>query len=248
MKAMIFAAGLGTRLRPLTDSKPKALVEAGGVAMLSRVISHLAGAGVNDITVNIHHHAAMIREYIESHPVAGITFHISDESDMLLDTGGGILKARCYLDGDEPFIVYNADILSDVNVAAMVEYHQKSGATATLLVKERESSRRLLIDNNSGRMRGWTNIKTGEIKPSGVVADGCRWRAFGGIHVLSPAIFPELEKYATEAKFSIMPFYIDRCNLLDIRAYEPAEDYMWHDIGSLQNLKAAEEALAKCNK
>lgn len=244
MKAMIFAAGLGTRLRPLTDSRPKALVEVAGRPMLSRVIERLVASGVDDITVNIHHHAEMIREYLQANPVEGVTFHISDESDLLLDTGGGILKARKYLDGTEPFIVYNADILSNLNLNEMVENHRRSGAVATLLIKQRKSSRQLLIDSETNRMRGWTNLSTGELKPDGITTDGAVWRAFGGIHVLSPEIFTALEKYTSEAKFSIMPFYIDNCRSLDIRAYQPAFEYLWHDIGSIDNLKAAEAALS----
>ena len=128
MKAMIFAAGLGTRLRPLTDHTPKALVSVAGKPMLERVILRLKEAGFNDITVNIHHFGEQIIEFLRANNDFGITIHLSDERDMLLDTGGGIKKARPFLDGNEPFLVHNADILSDINLAELYRHHRESNA------------------------------------------------------------------------------------------------------------------------
>ena len=147
MKAMIFAAGLGTRLRPLTDHTPKALVSVAGKPMLERVILRLKEAGFNDITVNIHHFGEQIIEFLRANNDFGITIHLSDERDMLLDTGGGIKKARPFLDGNEPFLVHNADILSDINLAELYRHHRESNAEATLLVSQRQTSRYLLLDD-----------------------------------------------------------------------------------------------------
>ena len=131
MKAMVFAAGLGTRLRPLTNDRPKALVEVGGKTMLERVITHLADCGVTDITVNIYHFGEKIIEFLEEKKNFGLDIHISDERDLLLDTGGGLMKARKFLDGDEPFIVHNADILTDLDLKAMYDFHVEHDALST---------------------------------------------------------------------------------------------------------------------
>ena len=149
MKAMIFAAGLGTRLRPLTDHTPKALVPIAGKTMLERVILRLKDAGFNDITINIHHFGEQIIEFLRTHNDFGATIHISDERDRLLDTGGGIKKARPFLDGNEPFLVHNADIICDVDLAELYRHHRESNAEATLLVSERQTSRYLLLDDDN---------------------------------------------------------------------------------------------------
>lgn len=239
MKAMIFAAGLGTRLRPITDNKPKALVEVGGVPMLRRVIENLKRYGIDEIVVNVHHFPDQIKEYLSVNDNFGVKLHISDESDKLLDTGGGILKAREWLDGDEPFLVHNADILTDVDLGEMIQRHRESDADATLLVAQRTTSRYLLMDNVM-RMHGWTNVKTGEVKPAGIDIADYRAYAFGGIHIVSPSLFDDLERYGRKADvFSIMPFYIEACGTKKIAGYEPAIDHNWFDIGKPGTLKAA---------
>lgn len=245
MKGMIFAAGLGTRLRPLTDNMPKALVPVGGVPMLEWVMRRLIDAGCDDVTVNVHHFAPMVVDFLRAKGDFGITVHVSDESGMLLDTGGGVLHARRWLDGDGPFIVHNADILTDIDLRSMYDAHLASGNAATLLAGERETSRYLLADP-SGRLRGWTNISTGEVRPAGLAYDPSIHRkvAFGGVHVISPAIFDRLAAFgADSAKFSIIPFYLSVCDSLAIGTYTPAGGYMWHDIGKPQSLAAAEAAL-----
>ena len=168
MKAMIFAAGLGTRLRPLTDHTPKALVPIAGKTMLERVILRLKDAGFNDITINIHHFGEQIIEFLRTHNDFGATIHISDERDRLLDTGGGIKKARPFLDGNEPFLVHNADIICDVDLAELYRHHRESNAEATLLVSERQTSRYLLLDDDN-LLHGWINKSTGETKPEDFV-------------------------------------------------------------------------------
>ncbi|MCF0181564.1 MAG: nucleotidyltransferase family protein [Muribaculaceae bacterium] len=241
MKAMIFAAGLGTRLRPLTNDRPKALVEVGGKPMLEHVINHLAAAGINDITVNVHHFAPKIVDFLESKHNFGLNIQISDESDLLLDTGGGILKARKYLDGNEPFVVHNADILTDLDINAMTAAHNHSNALATVLVKPRVTQRYLVFDDNY-KMCGWINKKTGETKPATLTyKDGeLKELAFGGVHVISPEIFPLLEKYAAGNEvFSIVPFYIAECNSHNICGYESPTPYNWLDVGKPETLEEA---------
>lgn len=241
MKALVFAAGLGTRLKPFTDHHPKALVEIGGVPMLERVICKLVNCGVREMVVNVHHMASQIIDFLRDKQNFGIDIHISDESDLLLDTGGGILAARKWLDGTQPFIVHNADILTDFDLKEMESAHDKDGAVASLLVAKRDTSRYLLLDKDY-RMRGWTNIKTEEVKPTSLNCDGLEKWAFGGVHIISPEIFPMLEKFAAkERKFSIMPFYIDACDKAIIKGYQPSKPYKWFDIGTPQTLKLANE-------
>ena len=241
MKAMIFAAGLGTRLRPLTNDRPKALVEVGGVAMLERVINRLKSHGITEIVINIHHFGEKIIEFIKENNNFGINIYISDERDLLLDTGGGILKAQQWLDGNEPIIIHNADILTDFDLHKMVEQHINSNADATLLVADRKTARYFYIGENN-RLNGWTNISTGEVKPADYIAlNTDKLRAFGGVHIVSPSIFSELQNYSTEPKFSITPFYIDRCKDLKIMGYTPNEKYQWHDIGKIESIAIAEQ-------
>lgn len=242
MKAMIFAAGLGTRLRPLTNDRPKALVEIGGKTMLERVITKLAEAGFDDITVNIHHFGQKIIDFLNENDNFGLNIHISDERDMLLDTGGGILKAKTLLDADEPFLVHNADILTDIDLRAMYHNHIESGAMATLLVKERQTSRYFVFDDDY-RLQGWLNKSTGETRPSDFIhREGMHELAFGGIHVISPSIFEPLEEYSQgQVKFSITPFYVDECHTHLIKGYVQDSRYTWLDVGKPETLKLAEE-------
>lgn len=240
---MIFAAGLGTRLRPLTDNRPKALVEVAGVPMLQRVIVNLKSYGFTDIVINVHHFGEQIIDFVESNNRFGINIAISDERDELLDTGGGILYARRLLDDGEPFLVHNADILTDLNLSELYAHHIDSHADATLLVAERTTSRYLLFDDVQ-TLKGWTNIKTGETRPEGIATDELRPLAFGGIHVISPTIFDTLSSYSDQRKFSITPFYVDNCNRLTIKGFAPAEGYRWFDIGKLETLRQAEQAIA----
>lgn len=239
MKALIFAAGLGTRLRPLTDHIPKALVPVAGIPMLERVILRLKEAGAEEITVNVHHLGEQIIEFLQARQF-GVTLHVSDERGMLLDTGGGILKARPWLDGSGPFLVHNADILSDIDLAALYRHHLESGADATLLVSRRETSRYLLLDK-SLRLQGWINKSTGEIKPEGTTRqEGVldEW-AFGGIHVLSPTLFGYMEQGGWAGKFPVIPFYLSICRKARIEGY-PLQGRHWFDIGKPETLALAE--------
>lgn len=242
MKALVFAAGLGTRLRPLTDHKPKALVELCGVTMLERVITNIKSCGITDVVVNVHHFGDQIIDFLKDKDNFGINITISDERDLLLDTGGGILKARHLLEGDEPFLVHNADILTDLNLAEMIAYHKANGADVTLLAKQRSTQRYLVFGENN-QMVGWTNIATGEVKPADlVVKQENSLLAFGGVHVISPRIFDSLARFATEPKFSIMQYYIAACRDINIAGYNPY-GYNWFDIGKIETLQKAEQFL-----
>lgn len=239
MKAMIFAAGLGTRLAPLTDSCPKALIEVGGMPMLERVIRRLRGAGVGEIVVNIHHHADKIRDFLAARPDLSSGVSLSDESDLLLDTGGGVVKAASMLRGDEPIMLYNADILTDFPISEMLARHNASGADATLLVSPtRPSSRGLLFDAD-GRMCGWINRKTGEVKAPAEPPASATPMSFGGIHIIAPSLLEDLEQYGREV-FSMTPFYTDTCAENRYIAYIPTSDYTWVDIGRPETLTQAQ--------
>ncbi len=242
MKAMIFAAGLGTRLKPFTLHHPKALVPIGGVPMLQRVIEKLRNAGVSELVVNVHHFAGQIESFLELNDNFGLDIHVSDERDMLLDTGGGILKAREWLDGKEPFIVHNADIYTDFDIKEMYDSHVASGADATLLTDCRDTSRYLLFDKDN-RMRGWTNIKTGEVVPDGISPENLSRYAFGGVHVLSPVIFDRLSDFSSEPVFSIIPFYARNCGDLVIKTFMKPQSSTWIDVGKPEAVKAAEQLL-----
>ena len=245
MKAMIFAAGLGTRLRPLTDNMPKALVPVAGKPMLQHVIERMKAAGFNEITINIHHFGEQIIDFVQANQQFGITIHISDERNELLDTGGGIKKARPFLDGNEPFLVHNADILTDVNLHKLYQHHLTNNADATLLVSQRNTSRYLLFDDGN-RLKGWINKTTGEVKPQGFSYNENELSelAFGGIHVISPRLFHLLESEQWQGKFSIIPFYLSICRKARIQGFS-TEGYQWFDIGKPDTLALAEASLSK---
>lgn len=243
MKAMIFAAGLGTRLAPITDTCPKALVPVGDEPMLQRVIRRLrdeSNGEISEIVVNVHHHAGMIKDYIAAHDF-GLPVRVSDESDLLLDTGGGVVKAATMLRGDGAVMLYNADIFSNFPIDEMIETHRRSGVDVTLLADERTTSRYLLFDRATGRMTGWRNVSTGETRsPYGdEVVAASRQLAFGGIHIINPGVLDRLQEYKPDGKFSITPFYIDMCGQLDIRSYTPSQPYNWIDIGRPESLERA---------
>ena len=246
MKAMIFAAGLGTRLRPLTDSQPKALVEVGGVPALQRVLERIREAGIRDVVVNVHHFPEKIRAFLRENSDFGLNIAISDESARLLDTGGGLLAALPLLGDDEPVVLYNADIVSDFSIGEMITAYNQSTPDALLLTADRPSSRRLLFDDN-GDMRGWRNMTSGETRPAALAASDAMQLtplAFGGAHIVAPGLFPHLRDYGARNGdvFSITPFYIEACQRLTIKSFMPRGEYRWHDIGSMEKLRAADAA------
>ncbi|MDE6556425.1 MAG: nucleotidyltransferase family protein [Duncaniella sp.] len=241
MKAMIFAAGLGTRLRPLTDNMPKALIDVGGRPMIDRVIERIQAAGVEKIIVNVHYCAEMLSRYLLDNYHGEII--ISDESEMLLDTGGALVKALPFLDGDEEILVYNSDILSDFPIEEMHRAHVSSGADVTLLADHRETSRYLLFDK-SGRMRGWKNVSTGETRSPGTLEGDEELLAFGGVHIITPSVIREMRRKMGETKFSITPYYIETCGERNYRAFTPSESYNWVDIGKPESLAGARELVS----
>ena len=238
MKAMIFAAGLGTRLKPLTDHMPKALVPVAGKPMLEHVIDKLKAAGFDEIVINVHHFAQQIIDFVKAKDNFGIQIWISDETEELLDTGGGIKKASHFF--DEPFLIHNADILSNVDLKSLYEYHLVSGNDATLLVSPRKTIRYLLFDEKN-RLCGWVNKDTLQTKPEGFVyqPEVQKEYAFGGIHVISPTLFNYMGDEWT-GKFSIMDFYLQTCKEVHLGGYAK-ENLQLIDIGKPDTLAKAED-------
>jgi MurNAc alpha-1-phosphate uridylyltransferase len=240
-KAMIFAAGLGTRLRPLTNDRPKALVEVNEKTLLQHAIEHLNNFGITTIIVNIHHFGKRILEVLEANQNFGCNIIISDERDALLETGGGLKKAAPLLQGGAPFVVYNVDVLSNINLDKMLDYHNKNGALATLATRNRKTSRYLLF-NEQEELCGWKNINTKEIK-SVREAQSTHNYAFSGIHIIDPKL---LNLITEKGKFSITNTYLDLAKEHKIMAYLHDEDY-WFDVGKHEQLNKAELFLANLN-
>jgi len=238
MKAMIFAAGLGTRLRPLTDATPKALIPVNGKPMLEHVILKLKEAGFDQIVINIHHLGEQIIDFLKEKHNFGVQINISDERDYLLDTGGGIKKAYPFLQGNEPFLIHNVDIISNIDLKKLYQSNLETGSLATLLVSRRTTSRQLLF-NKENRMCGWQNIKTGEVKSFYPEFDPACYQgyAFSGIHVISPRIFDFMDEWT--GRFSIIDFYVSVCAKSDIHAYIDDNQHLI-DIGKPETLQQAE--------
>lgn len=236
MKAMIFAAGLGTRLKPYTDYKPKALVEINGKPMLELVIEKLKSFGFNQLVVNVHHFSNLILDFLKQKNNFNINISISDETDLLLDTGGGLKKTAHFFDNNEPFLVHNVDIFSDIDLGDLYNVHCKSKALATLAVRHRNSSRYFLF-NKEFNLCGWTNEKTGVQKISKLNETELSKLAFSGIHIISPKIFKQLTE---EGIFSITDSYIRLCRDNIINAYLH-DDGVWMDLGKPENILKAEE-------
>lgn len=222
---MIFAAGLGTRLKPLTDTMPKALVTVGGMPLIWHVIMKLKAAGYERLVVNVHHFAQQIVDYLAANGNFGLDIRISDETGGLLETGGGIRKALSLFDPTSPILIHNVDILSNLNLAAL------PADETVLVVSERKTKRYLQFDDTM-RLVGWKNIETGEVK-----GREARSLAFSGIHVLGPSMFPLLEDWPQ--RFPIMDFYLAVCNQQLIRGYE-ACNLRLLDVGKLDTLEQAE--------
>lgn len=240
MKALIFAAGLGTRLKPLTDNRPKALVEVKGEPMLAHVLHKLARSGYTEVVINVHHFGELIIDYVARHPIEGMTIRISDERAELLDTGGGIRQAgtRFTQDG-APFLIHNVDIFSNLDLKEFYTVHPTTEG-ATLLVSERKTSRYLLFRPSDNRLVGWTNVQTGEVKspyPNLRVED-CRMYAFAGIHLFSPSLLPLMADWPQ--RFSIIDFYLSVADKVPIIGV-PKADLQLIDVGKPETLKLVEE-------
>ena len=244
MKAMIFAAGLGTRLKPITDHMPKALVPVCGKPLLYHVIGRLRDAGYDQMVVNVHHFPDQIRQYLAENDF-GVPIRISDESDGLLETGGAILHAEPLLQPlEEPFLIHNVDIVSNLDIP-WFRRETRPGAVATLLVSERQTRRYLLFDDDM-RLVGWTDISTGEVRSPypGLNPEKCRRYAFAGIHNIGPGIFDAFRAEGFSGRFPIMDFYLNACDRYPIYGVT-AKDLTLVDVGKLDTLKEAEQICAR---
>src|SRR5262249_2603743 len=223
MKAMVLAAGLGTRLRPITNTQPKALVEVGGRTLLEITLSRLKAFGIRDVIVNVHHFAEMVVHYLKTNGNFGIHIEISRE-EVLLDTGGGLKKAAWFFgtNPDEPFVLHNVDVISTIDLHRMADFHGQKRALATLAVQDRKTSRYLLFDE-TGRLCGKNSTPDPRFQSLG----------FSGVHVISPRLLPMM---GTDEVFSITACYLDLASRGERILAFRADEYEWNDMGRPENL------------
>jgi mannose-1-phosphate guanylyltransferase len=229
MKAMVLAAGLGTRLKPMTDSRPKALVEIAGQSLLQITLSRLREHGIHDVIVNVHHFADMIIDYLKANDDFGMRIAVSREN-VLLDTGGGLKKAAWFFlqdENDEPFVLHNVDVISTIDLRQMVQFHRTEGALATLAVKDRETSRYLLFDEHL-QLCGRQPVRDPMKLSFG----------FSGIHVISPRLLPMMKE---EGPFSIIESYLELAARGERILAFRADEYYWRDLGKPNDLRQAAE-------
>lgn len=234
MKALLLAAGLGTRLKPFTDHHPKALAPVHGRSLLEWNIRNLQRFGIYDIVVNVHHFADQIVRLLEQESGFGSRIEISDETDTVLETGGGLLKAGHFFAHEKSMLVMNVDMLTNADIGKMTEHHQNSNALATLAVQQRTSSRYFLFDH-SMILKGWKNVQTGEQKPATVDEQTTPF-AFSGIQVLDTAILHKIDR---SGKFSLVDVYLDLCTTENIRGLDHTGDILL-DVGKPESLVKAE--------
>jgi len=232
---MLFAAGLGTRLKPFTDNSPKALAEVNHRSLLELNIRYLQRFGINEVIINIHHFADQVIEAVGRNRGFGSTISFSDEREMLLETGGGLLKASEFFAGEQAFVVMNVDILTNLDLARMIEKHLTGNALATLAVMKRESSRELLFDENM-TLCGWQNKVTGEVKTARKT-EGVHGYAFSGIQILSPTV---MEHCPFSGKFSLIDLYLHVATEGEIKGYDHTDDLLI-DVGKPGSIEAAEK-------
>lgn len=232
-KAMLLAAGLGTRLKPFTDSHPKALMEINGVTLLERNITYLKKYGFTEFVINVHHFANQIRDFLQANNDFNVHIQISDESDEVLETGGGLVKAKELL-GDESFLLMNADVLTDLNIEDFIQFHYQYQPLVSLAVSDRESTRKLLFEENK-RLKGWKDFsKNEEI----IVSEKpLKELAFSGIHLINPRIFNQMP---SSGKFSIMKTYRDVMETEKILGFDHSGG-IFIDVGKPESVKEAEQ-------
>ena len=235
---MIFAAGLGTRLKPFTDNKPKALVELAGKPLLERAILKLIELKVNRIVINVHHYADLIEEFLRVNKNFGVDIRISDERDELLDTGGGLKKATDLFIPNAPVLIYNVDVLSSLDLNVLMVQHTKTNALVSMVMRERKSSRYLYF-NKESQLTGWKNCKTGETKEARNDMNNSEPLAFSGIHLIDSKIFPLITE---KGKFSIIDLYLRLAKEEKILAYKDGSE-IWTDLGKPEDLAWAQEHL-----
>jgi NDP-sugar pyrophosphorylase family protein len=236
MRAMILAAGLGTRLKPLTDSTPKALIKIKNYTLLELQIKKLKAEGFDEIIINVHHFADKIKEYLRQNNFFNCSIDFSDESEKLLDTGGGLQKAAHFFSDKKPFLLYNVDILSNIDLNKLMQAHISSSPIATLAVQDRSSSRKFLF-NNEMILSGWVNEKSGErilVKDKQSELLSC---AFSGIQIIDPKIF---KYFPDKDVFSLVDLYLTAAKNEKIVGYLHNNDE-WMDLGKIENLNEAEK-------
>ena len=236
MKAMIFTAGLGTRLQPWTKDKPKALIEINGIPMLQLQIERIKSFGFTDIIINVHHFADQIIKFIKKKKNFGINISISDETNLLLDTGGGLKNVSWFFNNSLPFLLYNVDILTDLDLKYLYDVHSKSDALSTVAVGERTSNRYLLF-NKDLYLGGWKNVETKEKKIVREKETDLKPYAFSGIHIINPDIFKFIK---LQGVFSIIELYLSLAKDHKIKAFVDNESF-WMDLGKKDNIIEAEK-------
>jgi len=240
MRAMILAAGLGTRLKPLTDSTPKALIKIKEHTLLELQIKKLKAEGFDRIIINVHHFADKVKQYLEENNFFNCSIEISDESEKLLDTGGGLKKASHFFSDENPFLVYNVDILSNISLKKLMEFHLTSESIATLAVQNRESSRKFLFDSND-TLCGWMNEKSGEKIITKQEQSELFPSSFSGIQIIDPKMF---KYFPDKDVFSLVELYLAVAKKEKISGYTHNEDE-WMDLGKIENLNQVESFLEK---
>jgi NDP-sugar pyrophosphorylase family protein len=234
MKALLLSAGLGTRLKPFTDKHPKALAPVHGRSLLEWNIRNLQRFGIFDIVVNVHHFANQIIDVLQRENGFGSRFEISDESAVVLETGGGLKKTAPFFNQEQNLLVMNVDMLTNADISKMITFHEKNNSLATLAVQQRISSRYFLFDENM-RLKGWENVQTGERKPATITGNLTPY-AFSGIQILSASIFT---KIAREGKFSLVDVYLDLCTTENIIGLDHTGDLLL-DVGKPDSIAQAE--------
>jgi NDP-sugar pyrophosphorylase family protein len=236
MKAMILAAGKGTRLLPLTENKPKALIEVQGISLLEHTIRYLKHFGVGGIVINLHHQASQIIDFIRQKNSFGITIEFSDEHGELLDTGGGLYQARWFFDDGRPFVLTSSDVITNLNLNEMYLCHEQTSSLVTLAVRHRKSSREFLFDMDR-RLCGWQNHITGEIRMVREVSEPLKM-AFSAIHIMNPSIFDCMTERGC---FSIIDVYLRLAAVHRITGFEH-DDSLWYECGRIENLEFLNQA------
>ncbi|NOU59241.1 nucleotidyltransferase family protein [Marinifilum sp. JC070] len=235
MNAMIFAAGLGSRLKPYTNNKPKALVALAGKTLLQRAIEKLKSLGVDRIVINVHHFADLIEDFLKENHNFGVDIRVSDERGELLETGGGLKKARELFIPNAPVLIYNVDILSSIDLNELIQQHESSNALVSMVMRNRESSRYLYF-NQDKQLTGWKNCKTGETKVARPDMEKSEPLAFSGIHMVNPKLF---DLIVEEGKFSIIDLYLRLAKTEKMIAFEDQSE-LWFDLGKPAQLLKAE--------
>lgn len=234
MKAMIFAAGMGTRLKPFTDNHPKALAQVNGVPLLERNIKYLQSYGINDFVINIHHFGGQILAFLAENDNFGANIEISNESDELLETGGGLLFARRFLENEKTFLIMNVDILTDLNITNFINIHELKGGMVTLAVSDRDSTRKLMF-NDKMYLKGWKNLTTNKKTVVGGIFK-LRELAFSGVHCVNSEIFTKITR---TGKFSIVDEYLDLMKEDIIIGYQHTANLI--DVGKPESVAEAEK-------